>query len=64
MIMGLMVGASLYSMAAGAVVFLLPALAKSHFEMAAVELGALWSLLGIGMLLGSLWLSSLPQRQF
>jgi MFS transporter, DHA3 family, macrolide efflux protein len=63
MIMGLMVGASLYSMAAGAVVFLLPALAKSHFEMAAVELGALWSLLGIGMLLASLWLSSLPQRE-
>jgi MFS transporter, DHA3 family, macrolide efflux protein len=64
MIIGLMVGASLYSMASGAVVFLLPALAKSHFEMAAVELGVLWSLLGIGMLLASLWLSSLPQRQF
>ena len=64
MIIGLMVGASLYSMASGAVVFLLPALAKSHFEMAAVELGILWSLLGIGMLLASLWLSSLPQRQF
>jgi DHA3 family macrolide efflux protein-like MFS transporter len=64
MIMALMVGASLYSMAAGAVVFLLPALAKSHFEMAAVELGALWSLLGIGMLLASIWLSSLPQRHF
>lgn len=64
MIMALMLGASLYSMAASAVVFLLPALAKSHFEMAAVELGALWSLLGIGMLLASLWLSSLTQRHF
>lgn len=64
MIMALMLGASLYSMAASAVVFLLPALAKSHFEMAAFELGALWSLLGIGMLLASLWLSSLPQRHF
>lgn len=64
MIMALMLGASLYSMAASAVVFLLPALAKSHFEMAAFELGALWSLLGIGMLLASLWLSSLTQRHF
>jgi MFS family permease len=62
MIIALMVGASLYSMAASAVVFLLPALAKSHFQMGAMELGALWSLLGIGMLLASLWLSSLQHR--
>jgi MFS family permease len=62
MVRRLMFGASLYSMAASAVVFLLPALAESHFEMASVELGALWSLLGIGMLLGSLWLSTLTQQ--
>ncbi|HJU05613.1 MAG TPA: MFS transporter [Nitrospiraceae bacterium] len=62
MIIALMVGASLYSMAASAVVFLLPALAKSHFHMGAMGLGALWSLLGIGMLGASLWLSSLRHR--
>jgi MFS family permease len=62
MIMALMIGASLYSMAASAVVFLLPALAKSQFHMGAVELGALWSLLGIGMLVASLWLSTLGHR--
>ena len=62
MILALMIGASLYSMAASAVVFLLPALAKSHFHMGAVELGALWSLLGIGMLIASLWLSTLRDR--
>lgn len=62
MIMALMIGASLYSMAASAVVFLLPALAKTHFQMGAVELGALWSLLGIGMLVASLWLSALRDR--
>jgi MFS transporter, DHA3 family, macrolide efflux protein len=62
MIVALMIGASLYSMAASAVVFLLPALAKSHFQMGAVELGALWSLLGIGMLVASLWLSTLRDR--
>jgi MFS family permease len=62
MIIGLMIGASLYSMAASAVVFLLPALAKLHFEMGAMELGTLWSLLGVGMLVASVWLSSLQQK--
>lgn len=61
-IMALMIGAGLYSMAASAVLFLLPALVKSHFHMGAMELGAFWSLLGIGMLVASLWLSTLRDR--
>ncbi|WP_447979359.1 MFS transporter [Candidatus Nitrospira bockiana] len=62
MIVALMIGASLYSLAASAFVFLLPALAKSHLHMGAVELGGLWSLLGIGMLLASVWLSWIRER--
>jgi DHA3 family macrolide efflux protein-like MFS transporter len=62
MIFALMVGAGLYSMGASALVFLLPALGKSHFGIGAGQLGALWSSMGIGMLLASLWLSWLKHR--
>ena len=57
----LMIAASVYSMGAAAFVFLLPAIATSQFDLNAVETGGLWSLLGVGMLSSSIWLSVLQE---
>lgn len=64
MIFGLMLSSSLYSLAASAFVFLLPALAKSHLGLGPIPHGMLWSAMGIGMLAASVWLAALQQRDF
>ncbi|MGQ0812546.1 MAG: MFS transporter [Nitrospiraceae bacterium] len=53
----LMVTATLYSLGASAFVFLLPVVAKELLGVGSVELGWLWSALGIGMLAASIWLA-------
>ena len=57
----LMVTAALYSLAASAFAFMLPVFAEQNLSVGALELGALWSALGAGMLATSTWLSSLAQ---
>jgi DHA3 family macrolide efflux protein-like MFS transporter len=57
----LMVTAALYSLASSAFVFMLPVFAKQLLHMGPVELGWLWSALGIGMLGTSAWLAWLNQ---
>jgi DHA3 family macrolide efflux protein-like MFS transporter len=46
----LMVTAALYNLGASAFMFLLPVFAKQSLGAGPVELGALWSILGVGML--------------
>jgi MFS transporter, DHA3 family, macrolide efflux protein len=53
----LMSTAALYSLASSAFVFMLPVFAKQLLHMGPVELGWLWSALGIGMLGASAWLA-------
>jgi MFS family permease len=55
--LALMVTAALYSLASSAFVFMLPVFAKQLLHMGPVELGWLWSALGIGMLCTSAWLA-------
>ncbi len=57
----LMVTAALYSLAASAFAFMLPVFAEQNLSVGALELGALWSALGAGMLVASTWLASLTQ---
>jgi MFS family permease len=57
----LMFTATLYSLGASAFVFLLPVFATQHLDASAVELGWLWSSLGIGMLVASVWLARINQ---
>ena len=57
----LMLTAALYSLGVSAFVFLLPVFAKEVLGMGPMELGWLWSSLGVGMLIASLWLTSLTQ---
>jgi MFS transporter, DHA3 family, macrolide efflux protein len=57
----LMVTAALYSLAASAFAFMLPVFAEQNLSVGALELGALWSALGAGMLAASTWLASLTQ---
>lgn len=57
----LMVAAALYSLASSAFVFMLPVFAKQLLYMGPMELGWLWSALGIGMLCTSAWLAWLNQ---
>jgi MFS family permease len=57
----LMVTAALYSLAASAFAFMLPVFAEQNLSVGALELGALWSALGAGMLATSTWLASLSQ---
>lgn len=54
----LMLTAALYSVGVSAFVFLLPVVAKEVLGMGPMELGWLWSSLGVGMLIASLWLTS------
>src|SRR4029077_14362334 len=60
----LMLTATLYSLGASAFVFLLPVFATQHLDASAVELGLLWSSLGIGMLVASVWLARINQGDF
>src|SRR6476646_4096998 len=60
----LMLTATLYSLGASAFVFLLPVFATQHLDASAVELGWLWSSLGIGMLAASVWLAWINQGDF
>jgi MFS family permease len=55
-VLRLMVIATLYSVGVSAFVFLLPVFAKDVLAAGPMQLGWLWSSLGIGMLLGSLCL--------
>jgi MFS family permease len=57
----LMLTATLYSVGVSAFVFLLPVFAKDVLAVGPIQLGWLWSSLGIGMLLASLSLASLQQ---
>ena len=57
----LMVAAALYSLAASAFAFMLPVFAEQNLSAGALEVGALWSALGAGMLATSTWLASLAQ---
>lgn len=53
--------AGLYNIGASAFVFLLPVYAKEELQVGPVQLGWLWSALGVGMLLASTWLASIRQ---
>ncbi len=53
--------AALYNIGASAFVFLLPVYAKESLQVGPVQLGWLWSALGVGMLLASTWLASIRQ---
>lgn len=57
----LMATATLYSLGASAFVFMLPVFAKQLLGVGPVELGWLWSSLGIGMLAASAWLAWIQQ---
>ncbi|HSN04850.1 MAG TPA: MFS transporter [Nitrospira sp.] len=57
----LMLTATLYSVGVSAFVFLLPVFAKDVLAVGPVQLGWLWSALGVGMLLASLSLASFTQ---
>lgn len=57
----LMMTATLYSLGASAFVFLLPVFAKQALRVGSVELGVLWSALGVGMLVTSAWLAWVKQ---
>lgn len=61
-VLELMITAALYSLASSALIFMLPVFAKQLLHMGPVELGWLWSALGIGMLGTSAWLAWLHQR--
>ncbi len=60
-VMLLMLTATLYSVGVSAFVFLLPVFAKDVLAVGPVELGWLWSSLGVGMLMASLGLASIRQ---
>ena len=57
----LMLTATLFSFGASAFIFLLPVFATQHLDASPVELGWLWSSLGIGMLAASFWLAWIKQ---
>jgi MFS family permease len=57
----LMLTATLYSVGVSAFVFLLPVFAKDVLAAGPVQLGWLWSSLGVGMLIASLCLASIRQ---
>ena len=57
----LMLTATLYSLGASAFVFLLPVFATQQLDASPVELGWLWSSLGIGMLVASVGLARINQ---
>lgn len=60
-VMLLMLTAALYSIGFSAFIFLLPVFAKDVLGVGPIQLGWLWSSLGVGMLLASLSLTSIRQ---
>ena len=60
-VMLLMLTATLYSVGISAFIFLLPVFAKDVLGVGPMQLGGLWSALGVGMLLASLGLTSVTQ---
>jgi MFS family permease len=60
----LMLTATLYSVGISAFVFLLPVFAKDVLAVGPIQLGWLWSALGVGMLIASFGLASIAQRDF
>ena len=63
-VFALMITAVLYNFAISAFVFMLPVVAKEVLQVGPLELGWIWSALGIGMLAASLWLAWVPQGDF
>jgi MFS family permease len=59
-----MLTATLYSVGISAFVFLLPVFAKDVLAVGPIQLGWLWSALGVGMLIASFALASIAQRDF
>ncbi|MEQ1845667.1 MAG: MFS transporter, partial [Nitrospira sp.] len=57
----LMLTATLYSVGISAFIFLLPVFAKEVLGVGPIQLGWLWSALGVGMVLASLSLTSIAQ---
>ena len=60
----LMLTATLYSVGISAFVFLLPVFAKDVLAVGPIQLGWLWSALGVGMLIASFGLASIAQGDF
>jgi MFS family permease len=60
-IFSLVIIAALYNLGTSAFVFLLPVYAKEFLQVGPVQLGWLWSALGMGMLIASAWLASIHQ---
>ena len=60
-VFSLAVIAALYNLGTSAFVFLLPVYAKEFLQVGPVQLGWLWSALGVGMLLASAWLAWIHQ---
>ena len=60
----LMLTATLYSGGISAFVFLLPVFAKDVLAVGPIQLGWLWSALGVGMLIASFCLASIAQGDF
>lgn len=58
----LVVISALYHLGVSAFIFLLPVYTKEHLQVGPVQLGWLWSALGLGMLLTSVWLAATPPR--
>ena len=57
MVLTLVIISSLYNLGVSAFVFLLPVYAKEFLQVGPVQLGWLWSALGVGMLCASTWLA-------
>jgi MFS transporter, DHA3 family, macrolide efflux protein len=63
-VLALMATAALYSLASSAFVFMLPVFSKQLLHLGPVELGWLWSALGIGMLCTSAWTTAMSPAGF
>ncbi len=57
MVFTLVIISSLYNLGVSAFVFILPVYAKEFLQVGPVQLGWLWSALGVGMLAASTWLA-------
>ncbi len=57
MVFSLVIISSLYNLGVSAFVFILPVYAKEFLRVGPVQLGWLWSALGVGMLAASTWLA-------
>src|SRR5262249_42704358 len=56
-VFALMITTALYTVGSSAFVFLLPVVAKQVLHIGPMELGWLWSAMGVGMLLSTAWLA-------